>query len=977
MAMTQEQVDLRVDYWGTVYNTAGERFRSTEKIIDRLQHLAYPTFELNIHTPAREYAPFTFVHDENQNSYVSIEQVPSGVTLDNIAYWIPWETKDAFVQFLKSEVERLDETKVDVEDAEYTNSLLQNEIAVERARINQFTSLKDGSTTGDAELMDIRVGDDGVTYPSAGDAVRQRMSVRNMKSEKVTELPEVKLPLDEVKEAIEQKGAEVIASVEQKGVEILASIPDDYETLSEDVNNLSNEIEEQVSNLSNDLNSICEVEMVSGYPITITDALVGSVVSCSTESETVTRIRHNMVKIKEHYSEDYYGVTYHCDSKNGIVTVSGTATGGNAVISATENSSIHLEAGKTYFIGGNPNGYDIGNAWIRLYNTDTGAYINIGEFTPSVDMDVSIRIRINNGITVENLVFTPVVCIAEEVQTFTPNDLRLLKGENFIFNDGANEMKIEYRTGTITTTDNTDGLTSLYTDFENGNLSSNSGNVVNTNLLPFRSRDFMLLSDFIKASMVGGTGIRWFVYDKNYNFLGTSSLLKEFTRTDILTVYPNAYYIKLLARDSSDTVPFSKEVAEANQLVVMVKASQESIWHSIRGITIDEIKPYADVNGAYTTSFSVTTQPLDFMKNPWVISCLAYYESTTGERPTIQFKLVDMQANELYYSMPYVIGSDKEHYRKEWRIPASREHYNRVKIIFDIPVGVTLYIKDFTRKETGRFRSGDIGVRYHAHQGFSGLTASSTIDSFISASEVGFASCVTIPKFTSDGVGVCFHDDDTIRKEVRYADGSTIASGSVDDKAVSEFTYEELMRFDKGVKKSAIYAGQKIATIDDFFRICSMTGMSPIFSVHGTPQFYQSGDGVKNFNAIRKLAEKWRVLDKLWIKSGDPNVQKASLSVFGTDIGGYIMIQGASSTWDIVNQASLCGFDFSKHKVVMEYFYSAITEEKIQNAIDSGFYAVSVATTDDGISGEEMTRLIELGVTEFTIDHHCSMGLNW
>lgn len=401
---------------------------------------------------------------------------------------------------------------------------------------------------------------------------------------------------------------------------------------------------------------------------------------------------------------------------------------------------------------------------------------------------------------------------------------------------------------------------------------------------------------------------------------------------------------------------------------------------NISEVFAEQLAEYGDGKGNYTHTFSVKVSE-EFMKDTWILYSNAKYESENEEQPTIQYKLMDANGKILYSAFPYVIGGEGEYIQREWRVPPAREHYDTVQIQVVIPQGVTLSIKEFCHRtnEEAVTTGDDDKIKYISHTGLYGYAPTNTALAFEMAGEMGYKSLITIVKFTKDNVAVCLHDDDTVRRLLRYEDGSYITEGSQDDKPVEKFTYKELQEFSAGWQKDAVYKDCKVPTLEEYFEICKKYGMDPIFSVH--PDLT-----VQQWNYIKGRLEHHRLLEKFYVKTGNLSELKKTREIFGDTIGGYIIIMPYNGSYSLYSVAQRAGFvkidnpkvvDMERYNLSVAFFqHSENLDREILDAKSEGFTNIEVYGYS-GIRGQEFTRLQGLGVNIFALDYHASVGLNW
>ena len=164
-----------------------------------------------------------------------------------------------------------------------------------------------------------------------------------------------------------------------------------------------------------------------------------------------------------------------------------------------------------------------------------------------------------------------------------------------------------------------------------------------------------------------------------------------------------------------------------------------------------------------------------------------------------------------------------------------------------------------------------------AHRGYSKIAPENTLCSYQLAAEKGYTYVETDVQFTKDNIPVLIHDD----KIDRVSNGS----GNVKD-----LTYQQLKQYDFGSWKSEEYTGTKIATFEEFIKLCAQYHLRPYIELKGkmtATQITDLLDTVAQYGMQNQVAWiSFEYSDLLEIKKQSPYAELMLLAYNARD--GYI-----------------------------------------------------------------------------------------
>ena len=156
------------------FSAIKELYRKLKEVEEKILQIKYIDSTL-ANKLKKEYEKLKrIILDENVQAYLANEIDTINLHLDSI---------NSQLDSINSQLDT-NNLKFETINSQLDTKAKQVDLEVEKARIDSFTKLREGSTTGDAELIDARIGENGKTYSNIGDSLRSQIGDINKFIEK-------------------------------------------------------------------------------------------------------------------------------------------------------------------------------------------------------------------------------------------------------------------------------------------------------------------------------------------------------------------------------------------------------------------------------------------------------------------------------------------------------------------------------------------------------------------------------------------------------------------------------------------------------------------------------------------------------------------------------------------------------------------------------------------------------------------------
>ena len=224
-------------------------------------------------------------------------------------------------------------------------------------------------------------------------------------------------------------------------------------------------------------------------------------------------------------------------------------------------------------------------------------------------------------------------------------------------------------------------------------------------------------------------------------------------------------------------------------------------------------------------------------------------------------------------------------------------------------------------------------IKLIAHRGYNDIAPENTIPAYIAANDYGFTTAECDITWTKDNVPVLLHDK-TINRTASKQNG---IFPMILPRFCKNYTYEELLNYDFGKKKSKEFEGTNIPTFDEILECSSDTGLNLYVELKETDNFDE-----EKANILANKVKEAGLEDKVTWISFEADYLKLMKNIMPESRLGYISKQKV--TEDTIE--TLKSLKTEKNEVFLD-IKSTMIDENADKLLDDAGFNFEAWTIDD------------------------------